>query len=314
MTWVKLDDHFDEHPKIQAVGPLGIALWTVGIAYCNRNMTDGFIPWSAARKLLSWEFLGPEDEKGRPVYQVAVSCGMAGDDVTCAFVIDLLLEAGLWEEVDGGYLIHDYLDFQPSKADLEAQREKLHETRSQAGRAGAAARWRDSKHGKPMANDMATASQTDGPVPVPDISSSSRTGERKIGYNPPPPSQATALWTDATGDTGPMGTAMIVKFIDEAESHRRGLPAGAPGADVDGDTWVCEAIREANASKTQARINGKFVGVVLDRWYAEGYKAPFRRNGRVAGASHVDENLAMIDAMFGGTHESSARAVSSRVS
>ena len=111
-----------------------------------------------------------------------------------------------------------------------------------------------------------------------------------------------------------MGTAMIVKFIDEAESHRRGLPAGAPGADVDGDTWVCEAIREANASKTQARINGKFVGVVLDRWYAEGYKAPFRRNGRVAGASHVDENLAMIDALFGGAHESSARAVDSRVS
>ena len=29
MPWIKVDDHFDEHPKIAKCGPLGIAMWLV---------------------------------------------------------------------------------------------------------------------------------------------------------------------------------------------------------------------------------------------------------------------------------------------
>ena len=31
MPWVRLDDHFDEHPKLAEAGPLGLALWVAGM-------------------------------------------------------------------------------------------------------------------------------------------------------------------------------------------------------------------------------------------------------------------------------------------
>src|SRR4051812_23247517 len=110
MAWIRVDDHFDEHPKLAQAGPLGWAVWLAGLAYCNRNLTDGFIPWARARSLVSWEFLGDDtgDSRGRKVYSVSVSCGMTGEDVTAQLVIDRLVVAGLWEEVDGGFRIHDY--------------------------------------------------------------------------------------------------------------------------------------------------------------------------------------------------------------
>ena len=72
MAWVKIDDHFDEHPKIAQAGPLAVAVWLAGLAYCNRNLTDGFIPWSKAQGLVSWQFLGAEsdDPRGRKRYTV----------------------------------------------------------------------------------------------------------------------------------------------------------------------------------------------------------------------------------------------------
>ena len=132
MVWVRLDDHFDENPKIASVGPLGIALWVTGLAYCNRNLTDGFIPWTTARALLAWEYLEPPGENGRSrIQSLGVTCGMQGDDVESTRVIDLLVYAGLWEVVDepGGYLIHDYADFQPSKVQvLEDRRDSAART------------------------------------------------------------------------------------------------------------------------------------------------------------------------------------------
>lgn len=119
VAWIRVDDHFDEHNKFQQVGPLGIALWLAGLAYCNRNLTDGHIPWAKARSLLSWDFLGPDQEP----MTIAITSGMKGDDVKPAFVIRLLVDAGLWEEVDGGYRVHDYNDYQFTKEQIEQKRE-----------------------------------------------------------------------------------------------------------------------------------------------------------------------------------------------
>lgn len=99
MPWVRIDDHFDEHPKMSRVGPLGWGVWLAGLAYCNRNLTDGFIPWSKARALGSFEIV---DDDGR-IWEISRSSGLAGEDVTADWVIGLLVDAGLWEEVTGGY-------------------------------------------------------------------------------------------------------------------------------------------------------------------------------------------------------------------
>jgi hypothetical protein len=125
MTWVKIDDGYYEHPKLALAGPLAELLWIRGLAYCNRNLTDGFIPYAVARTLVSWRFLSPFDEQpdgARKIFDVAIASGMGGEDVDCDLLFPYLVNAGLWEQVPGGFAIHDYLDHQPSKADVERER------------------------------------------------------------------------------------------------------------------------------------------------------------------------------------------------
>ena len=79
------------------------------------------------------------DGEGR-VWTLARTSGMVGEDVDMAWVIRLLVEAGLWEEVPGGYRVHDYLDYQPSKDEVITEREKKREAGRKGGLASAQAR------------------------------------------------------------------------------------------------------------------------------------------------------------------------------
>ena len=95
MTWVKLDDRFPDHPKVLALGDdyeRGLALHVRGLCYAAGNLTDGFVPARAFRE------------------DVAIAAR--------------LVAVGLWKEVAGGYLIHDFLDFNKSKAQVEKEREE----------------------------------------------------------------------------------------------------------------------------------------------------------------------------------------------
>lgn len=126
MVWVKLDDQFPDHPKVVAAGPCAAWLHVCGIAYCNRHLTDGFIPRGVAHRLtdfdgLSWTGPRNTDAVAGPIF-----------DVDCEGEASRLVELGLWDEDGGGYRIHDYHDFQPTKAEVEELREK----RSAAGRKG----------------------------------------------------------------------------------------------------------------------------------------------------------------------------------
>ena len=113
MTWVRIDDQFPDHPKIAAAGPLAGWLHVCGLCYCNRNLTDGFIPDAVAGRLTTF-------------------------DDGCEPVILLLVEHGIWKKVAGGFAIHDYLDFQLSKAEILELRSK----KQAAGRAGGCGGWR----------------------------------------------------------------------------------------------------------------------------------------------------------------------------
>lgn len=147
MGWVRLSDDFYDHPKFTDVTPLSIALWTVGMAYCNRNLTDGYIPTSAAQRLCDFDGLS---------YTVAEGEMFAiGEDDCTPLAIHDLLKVGLWH-VDGHdcvdcpqpgrrrYYVHDYLAYQPSAAEIKVQREQ----RSEAGKKGASARWSGKKGGE----------------------------------------------------------------------------------------------------------------------------------------------------------------------
>lgn len=120
MTWVRIDDHFDQNPKLAQAGPLGWALWMAGLAYCNRTLTDGFIPRNVAHSLMGLDHI---DREGR-AWKVCVTSGMTGDDVTCESIASWLVDAELWDVVAGGYQVHDYLEFQPSREDVLRERDR----------------------------------------------------------------------------------------------------------------------------------------------------------------------------------------------
>src|SRR5690606_8367123 len=110
-------------PKMAAVGPIGWGVWLAGLAYCNRNLTDGFIPYHVADRIAgSWRVRVPTPDGRVQVWKISRSSGMVGEDLDAEWVIGLLVQAGLWEEVEGGYRVHDYLDYQPSREEVEAER------------------------------------------------------------------------------------------------------------------------------------------------------------------------------------------------
>jgi hypothetical protein len=125
MTWVRIDDQFPDHPKVVAAGPLAGWLAVCGLCYCNRNLTDGFIPRAVAHRLTSFEHIGIETGGDGQTFAV-------GDDASCEWMAQVLVEHGIWREVAGGYAIHDYGEYQLSKAEILELRSK----KAAAGRAG----------------------------------------------------------------------------------------------------------------------------------------------------------------------------------
>lgn len=141
MGWVRVDDNFYDHPKFADVTPLSIALWITGMAYCNRNLTDGFVPERVASRLLDYDGLA---------YTVATIGDMGGVmESDCApLAVHDLVKAGLWHE-DGHdcpecpqpgrkrLYVHDYLVYQPSAEEIQAKKKQ----QSEAGKKGASVRW-----------------------------------------------------------------------------------------------------------------------------------------------------------------------------
>lgn len=174
MPWVRLDDHFDENPKVLSVGPLGLALWVTSIAYSNRNGTDGFIPTPIALRLISLEFEHPRD--GTPMtallggardYDETQQVGTVPDGY---YLPNMLVAAGLWEKVAGGFIVHDYHDYQPTKEKVEADREAKREAGRAGGKASGLARAQASakQTGSENEADASAKGQAETkPVPVP---------------------------------------------------------------------------------------------------------------------------------------------------
>ena len=131
MAWVKVDDSFYDHPKFLTLPPGAVGLWITGLAWSNRNLSDGLVPFAALTRL------GYDRETAEHLEHV-----------------------GLWELGPDGWIIHDYLSFQPSADDVRHRAERIATVRAEAGRKGAESRW---QNGKRIANPK----QVDGPNPNP---------------------------------------------------------------------------------------------------------------------------------------------------
>jgi hypothetical protein len=125
MSWVRIDDHFYDHPKWATAPGDSIALWLAAMAWCNRAESfDGYIPAIKLRGLVN----------------------IRNPKVSAA---DLVKREAFTPHLDG-YLICNYAEWQQNEK-VKAIRQK----RSESGKKGAAVRWGS------MANDMASAIATD---------------------------------------------------------------------------------------------------------------------------------------------------------
>ena len=94
MAWARIDDKFHSHPTLMVAGLEATGLFARAIAYCADYLTDGFIPRQWA------------DAQGgkKPVQK--------------------LIDAGLFIPVEGGVCIKDYLDWNPTREKVLAERER----------------------------------------------------------------------------------------------------------------------------------------------------------------------------------------------
>jgi len=122
MPWVRLDDEFAQHPKVVSLPYRGRWLHIAALCYSNRMLTDGFIPVAMLASLCPHEREDPIEEDA---YHLAAQ----------------LVDVGLWEDAEGGYVIHDYHHYQPSKREVLAARKRLKAARAATGKKGAAQRW-----------------------------------------------------------------------------------------------------------------------------------------------------------------------------
>jgi len=123
MPFVRLDDQWLENPKVAQAGTLAAHLYSAGITYANRHLTDGYVPAGILNRLCDW-----------------TDVTHAGEPVTNQQLAERLVENGLWYRVDGGFEIHDYFQFQPSRAEVEAKRGAISAARKQAGSKGGSKR------------------------------------------------------------------------------------------------------------------------------------------------------------------------------
>jgi hypothetical protein len=93
MPWFKVDDGFHGHPKVMDLSLAAVGLWSLAGSWCAKYLTDGYVPSKTLPRL-----------GGTPA--------LAQD----------LHDAGLWEPAEGGWQFRDWADYQPSKAEVEAER------------------------------------------------------------------------------------------------------------------------------------------------------------------------------------------------
>ena len=98
MPWFKVDDQFHGHPKTRRASLAALGLWVAAGSYCMAYKTDGVVP---VEFVTGWP-------RGRQ---------LAGE----------LVAVGYWLEHPEGWEFHDWLDYQPSAAEIEAERDAARE-------------------------------------------------------------------------------------------------------------------------------------------------------------------------------------------
>lgn len=164
MTWVKIDDQWPNHPKARAAGKNGRELAIASWCWSAANLTDGFIATHDLPLLAA-----QAEVPARPTAR-------------------RLVEVGLWEEVEGGWLVHDYLDRNPTADKVLATREARSRSGAKGGRKSGESRRASKSEANASATGEAEGKQNRTPSPSPS--------------GVVDPSTGSTAWGDSSADPG----------------------------------------------------------------------------------------------------------------
>jgi hypothetical protein len=100
VPWIKLDDQLHAHPKIRAAwreDPASVGLHLLALSYASAYLTDGRIDPDFVRQQMP----------RRAQRERAITA---------------LVDAGLWDANGTSWEIHDYLDYNEPREQIEARR------------------------------------------------------------------------------------------------------------------------------------------------------------------------------------------------
>ena len=172
MPWVRFDDVFPIHRKVRGLSDPAFRLHAEAIFWCARNLTDGFVPAADLLDLASAR---------RPL----------------KFVPELVIR-GMWHLADevcdskkcpayveqpserDGWLLHDYFEYQPTKAQVIKEREQNAERQRRYKERHASNGTESHSESNAVSNAVSDASVT-GPRPVPSRRDGSSLGDQSAG-------------------------------------------------------------------------------------------------------------------------------------
>jgi hypothetical protein len=99
VSWVKLDDAFFSNRKVRAVSVQASHLAIAGLCFCAQNENDGHLLDDDVKLIANMAKVGP-----------------------VAKLVEELVGVGIWEREKGGFAVHDFLEYNPSHAELEQKR------------------------------------------------------------------------------------------------------------------------------------------------------------------------------------------------
>jgi hypothetical protein len=160
VSWVKLDDTFPRHPKVWGLSHGAFHLHVAALCHCGQYLTDGMVEEGIVRTLVS-------------AYRTS-------------FVRELCV-AGLWIKRECGYEIRDYLDYNPTKEKVLAERDAAAERKAKwkaknavPSASGTLPRPDPTRPEGPRVGELLTSVLDDEPAPA---GGSSRLSEEQIAMN-----------------------------------------------------------------------------------------------------------------------------------
>ena len=251
MAWTRIDDGFRTNIKVRKAGPDGVLLYLYGLLHCNTNLTDGYI-----------------DDVFLPQIYADAFCR------TPKVTVKKLVDCGLWIEVEGGYQVNDYLEYNFTKEEIEKRRQAKVEAGRKGGLSTTGSKLSSEDEAEFIADAQADAQAKFKPIP--------------ISHNPSPnpqknpTNQSSSIAEKGDDDDGYLGfqaiaacTPQVKKAIDQAVSTY-------------GAAWVKDAITEAVIREAKSFA---YVSKILASWKANGKPSNGNKSGDTKGSYEYFKQL-----------------------